>query len=178
MPAKPLTQEQKADAERLLEIFKARKEHLEPGLTQSILADDLGFSTQSAVSQYFQGKVPLNVEAAVKFAARLECAVADFSPAMQESIDRIAAFSSMSRHGDKQKSASTQDKQGAATGVATKYAAASHATQAAVDVLLLPKGERAALDNSDLRITIIALEGLATEVMQERKVGKKTSRAA
>ena len=178
MPAKPLTQEQKADAVRLLEIFKARKEHLEPGLTQSVLADNLGFATQSAVSQYFQGKVPLNVEAAVKFAARLECAVSDFSPAMQEAIDRIAAFSSISRPGEKQKSAATHEKRGVASGVASKYAAASLSTQAAVDVLLLPKAERAALDNSDLRITIIALEGLATEVMQERKVGKKTSRAA
>lgn len=93
MPAKPLTPEQKADAERLNARFKARKLE-EPGLTQAVLADDLGFSTQSAVSQYLRGEVPLNVEAAVKFADRLGCMVSDFSPAMQQAIDRIASFSS------------------------------------------------------------------------------------
>ena len=97
MPAKPLTEEQKADAARLNAIYKARRENVEPGLTQAVLADDLGFSTQSAVSQYLQGKVPLNVEAAVKFAERLECSVSDFSATMQQVIDRIAGFSSANR---------------------------------------------------------------------------------
>jgi len=93
MPAKPLTPEQKTDAARLNARFKARKLE-EPGLTQAVMADDLGYSTQSAVSQYLRGEVPLNVEAAIRFANRLGCMVSDFSPTIQQAIDRIASFSS------------------------------------------------------------------------------------
>lgn len=88
MPAKPLTPEQKADAERLMAIFKRQA-----GLTQAVLADDLGFSTQSAVSQYLNGRVPLNVEVAIKFAERFNCLVSDFSPSIQREIDRISLYS-------------------------------------------------------------------------------------
>lgn len=95
MPAKPLTPEQKADAARLMGLFenqKAIENKQGKRLTQAILADDLGYATQSAVSQYLKGKVPLNVEAAVKFAARFGCRVSAFSPSIQEEIDRIASF--------------------------------------------------------------------------------------
>ena len=88
MPAKPLTPEQKADAERLMAIFKRQS-----GLTQAVLADDLGFSTQSAVSQYLNGRVPLNVEVAIKFAERFNCLVSDCSPSIQREIDRISLYS-------------------------------------------------------------------------------------
>lgn len=95
MPAKPLTPEQKADAARLMGLFENQKAHESKQgkrLTQASLADDLGYATQSAVSQYLKGKVPLNVEAAMKFAARFECRVSEFSPSIQEEIDRIADF--------------------------------------------------------------------------------------
>lgn len=95
MPAKPLTPEQKADAARLMGLFenqKAIENKQGKRLTQAILADDLGYATQSAVSQYLKGKVPLNVEASVKFAARFGCRVSAFSPSIQEEIDRIASF--------------------------------------------------------------------------------------
>lgn len=64
------------------------------GLTQAALADDLGFSGQSSVSQYLKGKIPLNVDAALKFAQRFKCSVSDFSPSIQGEIDRIAEFAS------------------------------------------------------------------------------------
>lgn len=88
MPAKPLTPEQLADADRLMALFKQQT-----GLTQAVLADDLGFSNQSAVSQYLKGKIPLNIEAAIRFATRFNCTVADFSPSIQAEIDRIAQHS-------------------------------------------------------------------------------------
>lgn len=88
MPAKPLTPEQKADADRLKAIFSKQRE-----LTQAALADELGFSNQSAVSQYLNGKIPLNVDAAIKFAEKLCCSVSDFSPSIQKEIDKISSFS-------------------------------------------------------------------------------------
>lgn len=160
MPAKPLTPEQKADAERLNARFKARKLE-EPGLTQAVLADDLGFSTQSAVSQYLRGEVPLNVEAAVKFADRLGCMVSDFSPTMQQVIDRIASFSSTNnsvRAQRKSEFISTPEElaRGHAAAeqierdnglmdeylaVANKYRGAAPERQAVVDFFLLENGK-------------------------------------
>lgn len=94
MPAKPLTPEQMGDAQRLMAIFEEHKTKY--GLTQAALADDLGYSVQSSVSQYLKGKIPLNMEAAVKFARRFECRVSAFSPSIQGEIDRISEFSSTS----------------------------------------------------------------------------------
>lgn len=94
MPAKPLTPEQQDDAQRLMAIFEEHK--TKHGLTQATLADDLGYSVQSSVSQYLKGKIPLNMEAAVKFARRFGCRVSAFSPSIQREIDRISEFSSTS----------------------------------------------------------------------------------
>ncbi len=90
MPAKPLTPEQQDDAQRLMAIFEEHKTR--HGLTQAALADDLGYSVQSSVSQYLKGKIPLNMEAAVKFARRFGCRVSAFSPSIQREIDRISTF--------------------------------------------------------------------------------------
>lgn len=95
MPAKPLTPEQKEDAAKLMQIFEKHK--AKHGLTQALLADDLGYSVQSSVSQYLKGKIPLNVEAAMKFAKRFGCSVSDFSPSIQKEIDQIAVFASTNK---------------------------------------------------------------------------------
>lgn len=91
MPAKPLTAEQSADARRLKNIFLQwqanRKEHGEPA-SQLDVADMLGFN-QSATSQYLNGRIPLNVEAAAKFARMLGCSIADFSPSLATSAVEI-----------------------------------------------------------------------------------------
>lgn len=92
MPAKPLSPEQLQDAARLKAIFNERKAEL--SLTQERLAEELGYANQSAVANYFNGKAPLNVEAAIAFATRLGCRVADFSDALQSRIDSIAAHCS------------------------------------------------------------------------------------
>jgi len=92
MPAKPLTLEQKQDAKRLRAVYDERKNRL--GLSQEKLADEFGFSVQSAVSQYLTGKIPLNIEISVKFAERLRCRVSDFSPSMQREIDCLSEYAS------------------------------------------------------------------------------------
>ena len=92
MPAKPLSYEQLQDASRLKNIYLARKEAL--GLTQAVLADHLGFANQSGVSQYLNGKIPLNAEVAVLFAEQLQCKVSDFSAQLQNQIDRLAQHAS------------------------------------------------------------------------------------
>ncbi|MCL1825444.1 MAG: helix-turn-helix domain-containing protein [Betaproteobacteria bacterium] len=94
MPAKPLTLEQKQDAERLKGIYDERKDVLR--LSQEMLADEFGFSAQGAVNQYLTGRIPLNVKTAVKFAEHLRCRVSDFSPSIQREIDRLSRYASES----------------------------------------------------------------------------------
>jgi len=99
MPAKSLTHEQKQDAERLKGIYDRRKDESKfsrERLSQEVLADEFGFSSQSAVNQYLTGKIPLNVKNAVKFAEHLRCRVSDFSPSIQHEIDRLSRYASES----------------------------------------------------------------------------------
>lgn len=90
MPALPLTPEQRADAARLKHLFaawqKGRREAGQPS-SQEALSDLLGFN-QSALSQYLNGRIPLNVAAASKFASLIECSVADFSPTLASEIGK------------------------------------------------------------------------------------------
>ncbi|KXU38688.1 hypothetical protein AXE65_00850 [Ventosimonas gracilis] len=144
MPAKPLTPEQKQDAARLAAIFEKRK--AEDGLTQAVLADILGYSVQSAVSQYLNAKIPLNVSAATKFASGLRCRVADFSPSIQSEIDKIAAFA-------------TTHKQGASLNIPQGMAGS---TYTAIEMLLLPTAERVAL-SAEEQAAIAFMESTAAK---------------
>ena len=58
------------EAARLDAIYKRKKKEL--GLTQERLAALMGFSTQSSVSQYLTGKIPLSDAALLKFAYHLQ----------------------------------------------------------------------------------------------------------
>src|SRR5437764_356058 len=93
MPAQPLTPEQLADAARLKHLFstwqKGRREAKLPS-SQEALSDLLGFN-QSAVSQYLNGRIPLNVDAATKFASLLNCSIADFSPDLAAQAGRYSS---------------------------------------------------------------------------------------
>ncbi|NRR28865.1 LexA family transcriptional regulator [Oxalobacteraceae bacterium] len=93
MPANPLTKSQLVEAALLKQKFgewqTARKEIGAPA-SQEVAAGLLGFN-QSALSQYLNGKIPLNVEAAIKFSALLGCAVGDFSPSLAAQASRYAA---------------------------------------------------------------------------------------
>lgn len=89
MPAKPLTTEQLADARRLKAIFE-REKITRPGLSQASIADECGWKTQAAVSQYMNGKIPLGIESVTKFATALRCQIAEISPKLADRINGLA----------------------------------------------------------------------------------------
>ncbi|CAJ0895754.1 LexA repressor [Ralstonia mannitolilytica] len=92
MPAQPLTPEQKADAERLHARFKAwqqdQKDRKLPS-SQAEAASRLEFG-QSALSQYLQGRIPLNVKTLAKFCTLLGCEPEDISPSLAAEMKAIS----------------------------------------------------------------------------------------
>lgn len=93
MPAKPLTPQELADAARLKALFQdwqgERKKNGEPA-SQEALTEILGFN-QSSISQYLNGGIPLNVEAAYKFAGLLGQPISAFSQSLAEEATKYAA---------------------------------------------------------------------------------------
>ena len=92
MPVKTLNQSQLSDAKRLKEIFtewqtKCKLAGLDA--SQAASGDLLGIG-QSAVNQYLNGKIPLNVDVAAKFASLLSRPVHHFSVALAEDISNLA----------------------------------------------------------------------------------------
>ncbi|OEZ91502.1 LexA family protein [Duganella phyllosphaerae] len=92
MPAQPLSQDQLSEAAKLKDLFKSwqasRKESGLPS-SQEAAADMLGFG-QSALAQYLNGKIPLNIDAGAKFAALLGVGLSDFSPSLADQATRVA----------------------------------------------------------------------------------------
>lgn len=81
MPALPLTPEQKDDAARLKKLFltwKTERKARGEAASQDAFSDLVGI-TQSAISQYLNGAIPLNPAAAAKFSKVLGCQISDFS---------------------------------------------------------------------------------------------------
>lgn len=93
MPAKPLTPEELADAARLKSLFhawqKTRKDKGEPA-SQEAVSEILDFG-QSAISQYLNGGIPLNVDAAFRFAEMLGQPISAFSPTLADQAAKYAA---------------------------------------------------------------------------------------
>lgn len=87
MPAQPLSPEQRSDAARLKAVYTAKKREL--SLTQEGLAAACGWESQGTVSQYFNGKIPLNIDAAVKFARVLKVSVSEFSPQLASDLAKL-----------------------------------------------------------------------------------------
>ena len=88
MPAKPLTKTQSAEASSLKSLFKEwQKKQRESGLewSQDDVAEKLSFG-QSAMSQYLNGKIPLNPDAAGQFAALMGLPIETFSPTIARAI--------------------------------------------------------------------------------------------
>lgn len=79
----------KAEAMRLKAIFQDRKRN-DPTLTQDKIADLCEWSGQSVVSQYLNGRIPLNISALIKFANVLGFSLEEVSP-------RLAAIAEMPR---------------------------------------------------------------------------------
>lgn len=93
MPAKPLTKNQHDDAARLKTLFRAwqdkRKEEGQAS-SQAYCSGILGFG-QSTIVQYLNGKIPLNPNAARRFASLLGVTVDVFSPDLAQRIADLAA---------------------------------------------------------------------------------------
>jgi phage repressor protein C with HTH and peptisase S24 domain len=94
MPAQPLTPSQLADAARLRALYEQWKQDRrtagEPA-SQEVVAGLLGFNSQSSVSQYVNGRIPLNVSALLKFAELLSVKPDAISPELAGEIQRMAA---------------------------------------------------------------------------------------
>lgn len=77
-----MTDQDKNASIRLKRIWDEKKKAL--GLTQEKAADALGFNTQGAVSQYLNGKVPLNTDTVIKFAKLLRVIPEDIKPELAD----------------------------------------------------------------------------------------------
>lgn len=78
-----LTPDEIDDAKRLAEVFRQRKAELKARgvrMTQETLAHDCGWKGQSAVSQYTNARIPLNLDALVKLSSALGVAPERISP--------------------------------------------------------------------------------------------------
>ncbi|BBP81149.1 transcriptional regulator [Pseudomonas sp. Pc102] len=78
------------EAERLSAIYKAKK-LADPSLNQDKIADACGWSSQSVVSQYMRGRIPLNLGALLKLAAALKVSPAEISPRLAAELGAAAS---------------------------------------------------------------------------------------
>lgn len=89
-----LTDEEREECSRLKAVFEKRKaEARDRGekLTQADVGDACGWrSGQSAVNQYFNAKVPLNVDALLKLSEVLSFKPSEVSPRLAREISNIA----------------------------------------------------------------------------------------
>lgn len=81
-----LTPEQKADAQRLKALFDKRV----PKMSQLTFANAFDLGSQGNVGHYLNGRSPLNLTAAIKFANGLNVSIADFSPIIAKKVTEAA----------------------------------------------------------------------------------------
>ena len=70
--------------QRILSLYNRLK--ADEGLNQTLLAQKMGLKQQSAISQYFLGKVPLNMTAVVNFAQAMNVSPSDIYPELMEPV--------------------------------------------------------------------------------------------
>ena len=83
MKRRQLTDIEKEEASRLRTIWEEEKELRKKAgtkLTQEIAAEEMGFDTQGAVSQYLTGKIPLNTDAILLFCKLLKRSPSEIRP--------------------------------------------------------------------------------------------------
>jgi transcriptional regulator with XRE-family HTH domain len=78
-----LTEEEKACAARLKDIWEKKRHVLE--LSQERLGIEMGMS-QSAVGQYLNAKIPLNLPVKISFAMALQCDLVEIDPEIPFSL--------------------------------------------------------------------------------------------
>lgn len=93
MPALPLNQFELAEAAQLKQLFiewqQARRSQGLPA-SQEAAANHLEFG-QSALNQYLNGKIPLNIDVAIKFSKLLGVPISAFSSTLASHADDFAA---------------------------------------------------------------------------------------
>lgn len=87
VPAKPLTADQHDDARRLREALARAK--AERGLTQADLATLCGWDSQSTVSQYANGRIPLNIDALGAMCTHLRVPMSEVSPLLARRLAQL-----------------------------------------------------------------------------------------
>lgn len=83
--------------ELLLSMWMRKKAELK--LSQKDVAKMFGVKNQTAISQYLNGRIPLNLDAAVKFSKILQCNLSEIAPssaaylrqALPETLDKAVA---------------------------------------------------------------------------------------
>ena len=85
-----LTPEEKRIADALKTIWKAKQK--ERKFSQLNAAGEMDFSSQSTISQYINGKIPLNTDAKIKFAKFLGVSVIDFDPDFADTVAKDQAI--------------------------------------------------------------------------------------
>lgn len=88
MSRKQLDTEQLEDAKRLKQLFNEAK--LARGFSQADAAYAMGYAGQSAVSQYLNGMIPLNLAALLRFADFLQVTPHEISPALSAALNSPA----------------------------------------------------------------------------------------
>ncbi len=92
------TVQHKQDGNELLLSMWTRKK-AELNLSQKDVAEMFGVKNQTAISQYLNGRIPLNLDAAVKFSKILQCNLSEIAPgsaaylrqALPETLDKAVA---------------------------------------------------------------------------------------
>lgn len=83
------------EAQRLKAAYQARK-RVDKSLTQEMIADHFNWAGQSAVSQYMNGRIPLNLQALLGFAEILQVQPSHISPRLVSpgsSLDNVVSLS-------------------------------------------------------------------------------------
>jgi len=81
-----LTQQEEEAQTKLKQLWDEKREDLH--LSQRVAAEQFGYKNQAAISQYLNGKIPLNLETVLKFATLLKVSVEDISPRFADSLPK------------------------------------------------------------------------------------------
>lgn len=88
MNRRPLTEEEKGEALRLMDFWRDFQEKTR-GATQSWLASASGLGTQGAVSQYLRGAIPLNLQALLAICKVIEADPYMVSPRLMSTLEGL-----------------------------------------------------------------------------------------
>ncbi|MDD2061074.1 helix-turn-helix transcriptional regulator [Pseudomonas putida] len=91
-PTKEVEQAVREEEARKLKAIYQERKRARPSLTQDQVADLCGWSGQSVVSQYLNGKIPLNLTALLKLSSALDFAPSEVSPRLASTLTSQVGF--------------------------------------------------------------------------------------